>query len=325
MVVNNTSNPDQYSYPAEPPACIDISQPEAVGQPCEDCPFTPTEETGPADDCRYLAVGRQIISLTAAVDGLSQRNDEMRTDLLVQDSLTPAGLRDELRHNQALGHELARRQWGVIRLDGRFVNYLNTFGNLIGDEFLSASGQAIDEAILHTTRHRNIIPPDGVELRRDANGRAAGPDILCRQGGDEFSIIVRNVDYDELKYVAGRVAEELGVGAALSRYMSGNMPLVASVGIAHASEVEPDNPDADSIDLYDWFKQVNAKADEGQMRDKSRQYEEMWWLVCDYEPQLANDYTATPDGRKIAQLFLERYCPDFYQDPYSFLNLERDN
>lgn len=312
-------------YPTEPPACIDTDRPDAIGQACDDCPFVSAEETEQAADCRYLAVGRRIISLTEAVDGLSRRNNEMRTDLLVQDSLTPAGLRDELRHNQALGQELARRQWGVIRLDGRFVNYLNTFGNLIGDEFLSASGQAIDEAVLRTTRHRNIIPPDGVELRKDANGRAAGPDILCRQGGDEFSIIVRNVDYDELEYVAGRVAEELGVGAALSRYESGNMPLVASVGIAHAGEVEPDSSEAGSIDLYDWFKQVNAKADEGQMHDKSHQYEEMWWLVCDYEPQLANAYTAMPDGRTIAQLFLERYCPDFYQDPYVFLGLERDN
>jgi GGDEF domain-containing protein len=240
-------------------------------------------------------------------------------------------LKDHLEHDTELQEELKRMEWGVVRLDGRFVNYINRFGNDVGDDFLQSGGAEItsitDGLVRSYNRRAEVpVPPPQVPVAENRDdqrrqGHSLSYDIICRQGGDEFSLIIRNVSPAQLSLVAGRIQAKLTVSQALERYSQDGVPFIASVGHSHATDFMPEVRGKLSRSRY-WeaFKQVNDQADEGQRLTKSRQYEEMWNIAYHSMPADGRPMTvARPDDRKVAEEFLRWTCPDFMEDPMRFL------
>lgn len=316
--------------PNLPLYCIDSSQPEALGQPCEGCPM------------REQAVG--CIALKAGVE-LAEKNDEVKqaedeklrllerlfnlqTDTLIEDAFSPAGFQDHLRNTPELQEKMRSLNWGVIRLDGRFISYINKLGSNIGDEFLRQGGNEITAVsglvrLGKDRRHAKTDLPVQHErrLRRERRDNASGGDNAIRQGGDEISLQIWDVSRPNLGRVAKRIQEQFTVPYAVQRYENGTIPFVASVGYSHARDntkavqeaLADDNP-------WEAFYVVNGEADKEQVREKKKQYHQMWEMVVGSMPpgQHPTDITLPPD-RVIAEQFLRVFCPDFHTDPVAFL------
>jgi len=259
---------------------------------------------------------------------LIERLFNLRIDTLIQTAFTPEGLKDHLEHDNEIQEELRGMQWGVVRLDGRFVNYINRFGNSVGDDFLQSGGAeitSITDGLVRTYSRRAEMPtpPPEIDKRQDQRrqGHSLAYDIICRQGGDEFSLIIRNVNPGQLALVAGRIQAKLTVPQALERYAQGGVPFIASVGYSHASDFAPEVRGKLSRGrVWQAFKQVNDQADEGQRHTKSRQYEEMWGIAYHSMPADSRPLTvARPDDRTVAEEFLRWTCPDFMENPMRFL------
>jgi GGDEF domain-containing protein len=323
-------------YPVLPLNCIDQSDPDALGQRCEACPI---------QDCTALAAGELILRQQTTIDILTERNSELeeenrlaeiekahllerlfnlRLDSLVETAFTPEGLKDHLMNDSEIQEELRAGNWGVVRLDGRFVNYVNRFGNLVGDDFLQRGGgkiTAIADGLVRT--HNRRRKDDIREFDRRTAERRGGhslfrEDIICRQGGDEFALLIRNVTPAQLALITARVQSKLTVPYALDRYSQGQIPFIASVGAAHASDRQPEVQTA--LDVHDpWhaFRIINGLADEGQREVKSQQYKDMWDMV--QRATAGNSTIAQPDDRIVAERFLTVLCPDFQRDPIAFL------
>jgi GGDEF domain-containing protein len=298
-------------------------------------------------DCAALAVGELILRQQTDIDRLTTRNTELeeanrqaeiekghllerlfnlRLDSLVETAFTPEGLKDHLMNDSEIQAELKKFNWGVIRLDGRFVNYINRFGNLVGDDFLQRGGAeitAITDGLVRT-RLRKSRAEQAAEFGQQATERRAGhslgqEDIICRQGGDEFALLVRNVNPRQLALVTARVQSKLTVSYAIGRYSEGHIPFIASVGSAHATDKQPEVQTSLAIhDPWHAFRIINGLADEGQRDVKGQQYREMWEMVqratSDQSPSIAQ-----PDDRIVAERFLATLCPDFQRDPVAFL------
>ena len=325
--------------------CVDIENEATLGQRCAECPLS-------EDDCRPLAAGRFILAQQTTIEGLeaqvteheaafadAQRTFEaekahilerlfnLRIDSLVETAFTPEGLGDFLVHDSEIQKELRRLEWGVIRLDGRFVNYINRFGNIVGDNFLQRGGAEITAitdglARLHTRRLKDEgHQPERRQIERRAGFSIGNEDIICRQGGDEFALLIRNVDPIQLASIAARVQSRLTVPYALERYAQGQIPFIASVGFAHATDRYPEV--MRTLQVHDdigAFRIINGCADDGQRRVKSEQYDEMWRMVYRVLPELERGkYIAQPDDRVVAEEFLKCLCPDFQRDPIAFL------
>ena len=127
--------------------------------------------------------------VASCTDVTEQREMELHlTDLAQRDSLT--GLWNRRRFEEDLAKQLARcRRYGeraallMLDLDG-FKEVNDTFGHLVGDEVLCALG-------------------DGLTRRLRASDSAA------RMGGDEFAVLLANVDRSEAEQAAREVAARL--------------------------------------------------------------------------------------------------------------------
>lgn len=293
----------------------------------------------PCDGCELLQRPEGCGVLNAVVE-LIRRNEQherenaellarllnIRIDVLVDTAYTPEGLRDYLQANEnGIQSEMAQMQWGVLRLDGRFVNYINRYGNLVGDDFLRASGAeiaAISDGLARVQERRQEQAPVDTEQRgSDRRQQASDSDIFCRQGGDEFSLIIRGVTPQELQLVAARIQNQLTPNQAIERYSEGRIPFIASVGFSHATQMGPEVLTAmHAGNYYEAFRIVNGQADTGQRAAKAAQYEEIWRTVlANMTADEQAERIAQPDDRIVAEQFLMRVCPDFWQNPIEFL------
>jgi hypothetical protein len=323
--------------------CIDPSKPEQLGQPCDGCPLIEQSigcaamKNGAEIAVAFEEKDRQISDLEESNfkkdeinKKLLERILDLRIDSLVDTAYTPEGFKDLLMRSPELKDELTKMQWGVVRLDGRFVGHVNKFGNRVGDLFLQEGGQAITAVAdglvrRKTDRRKQSLPVSedrrAHERRKEERrvGQTAGGDYICRQGGDEFSLLIRNVGAADLTVVAARIQNQLTIGRALERYADGNIPFIASVGYTHASEEAPKVTAAlTEGDPWEAFLEVNGRADEGQRHNKLGQYQEMWKMVVKASPG-ASHGIAQPDDRVVAERFLLTLCPDFYHNPIQYM------
>ncbi|HSD56503.1 MAG TPA: diguanylate cyclase [Candidatus Saccharimonadales bacterium] len=285
------------------------------------------KETLAEKDLQIEQLNRDKIQQEQVNELLVTRLFNLRIDSLVQEAFTPEGLQDVLEYEEDVIEELKRGEWGVIRLDGRFVKHINTFGNLIGDQFLEHGGSeiaAITDGLVRTKNRRAQTLEVDDERRDDSDRRAGfslGGDIICRQGGDEFSLVIRDVTPAELTRVAARVQSQLTVADALASYDDGRVPFIASVGSCHASELGREAKVAleQEDDLWAAFRDINGRADAGQRKAKSLQYEEMWRLTEGaMPPDVRKHYINQPEDSEVAKLFLSTLCPEFGERPYAF-------
>jgi GGDEF domain-containing protein len=320
---------------AAPLRCIDTQNLTALGLPCEDCPLLP--------DCKALEAGQRIVALEAELRVSSEENERhelsnarlferllnLRLDALVETAFTPEGLKDHLMHDEGIAEELQQGNWGVVRLDGRFVQYINRFGNDVGDEFLMRGGREITAvanglARFGSRRQQQELADEEHRVEQRRQGHSRANDIICRQGGDEFALLIRDVTPEQLAHVAARIQTALTVDKALERYAQGNVPFIASVGYAHAAQPDIAPEVAGQLivhnDTWGAFKIINAAADKGQRSTKSRQYDEMWERTMQIMPaDAAAKYIVRPSSdREVAALFLEYLCPEFQRDPTRF-------
>lgn len=315
--------------------CVDIIPGSStLGVTCEDCPLLP--------DCRPLMAGKRIVALmgdrarlTRQIEDQAAQNTvllerifRLRTDTLVTSVFTPGGMKDYLANDSEIQEEMGGGLWGVLLLDGRFVNYINRYGYEIGDRFLAASGNRITtivDGLIRTGADRRTevrSPAEDLRRRRDRRHEPVlRGDIICRQGGDEFSILIRNVTPEQLAVVAARIGHKLTVIDALDRYENGVVPFIASVGYAHAEEYpEVLTPLLNNDDYWGAYRVVMYAADKGQRVEKKEQYEQMWSIVVStFRPEERLLMPTQPDDRIVAEQFLERLCPNFCANPNSYL------
>lgn len=319
-----------------PLLCLDeaISSPAALTE-CVGCPVLP--------NCIAYNAARHIVEQEAEINQLDQQLSQAeellvlretdlsdvitrlldnRHDSLVPTTLTPEGLKDLLRKDAGLRAEILARRWGAIRLDGRFVGHANTMGNDVGDGLLEAGGRDIGRAALGAVRHKERRAKEAGPHLADWDVRRLEypfrPDIVVRQGGDEFTILVRRVSLQGFQRAAARIESHLTVDEALRRYDNGMAPFIASVGIAHCQDLQQVAVPAG--DAWALFNTMNTLADEGQRASKTRQYAEMWAIAHDLMPrEVAISYDQMPDKNEVARLFLQYRCPGFYTNPRAYL------
>ncbi len=305
-----------------------------IGRPCEGC----TELSLP-DGCPVRQVGMALIQQeaiiidkewelaqrAASLSNLIERLLAMRYDSLVKSTTTPEGLRDLLQSDEQLRQEAQQGAWGVVRFDGRFVEYMNRFGNEVGDMFLESGGKDLIEITDGLLRTRTRRSENEHIDKRPAwhTGKLDYPDeydIICREGGDEFVVLVRHVNPEQLQTVAARIAARLTVEYALERYEHGKAPFIASVGYAHVGDMPADSSGAMTKDPWDMFTTLNALADAGQRTQKDAQYEQMLALaLAAMPPEGADQLTRQLGKTEITTMFLHYRCPKFYEDPVSYL------
>lgn len=294
--------------------CTDTSDLSTLGLPCEDCPVLP-------DDCRALAAGKLILAQQRRLGTQQERLQAMRIDSIVDNAFTPEGLRDHLLYDANLAEELRQLQWGVVEVDGRFLDYLNQFGGeFLGDRFLRQGGAHIVDLIEGLIRRRNQpVPAD----RRA--GYTSSLDILCRRGGDEYALLVRNVSPKQLADIATRLQGHLTPQAAIERYDQGHIPFMASVSFQHASTLDPaicrqtllsaSNP-------WGAFEIIYRAASLHQTAIKAAQYATMWQLVRKTAESngIRTMMKHQPDDkRSVAEAFLSLLCTRFWIDPAKFI------
>lgn len=302
--------------------CIDLAPGSTTrGLPCDGC-----ELLNRPEGCPALLAGQELEQRERENAELIARLLNIRIDVLVETAYTPAGLRDYLQANEnGIQSEMDQMQWGVLRLDGRFVNYINRYGNLVGDEFLRASGAeiaAISDGLARVQERRQEQAPVTAEQRStDRRQQGSDHDIFCRQGGDEFSLIIRGVTPQELQLIAARIQNQLTPNQAIERCSEGRIPFIASVGFSHATQMGPEVLSALHVgNYYEAFRVVNGQADTGQRTAKTAQYEEMWRIAqANMTGDEQAEWIAQPDDRIVAEQFLMRVCADFWHDPIGFL------
>lgn len=149
---------------------------------------------------------------------IEQRKSQRQiTQLLKKDALTGLGNRLIFEEHAQLAIERARRNGtnlAVMFVDlDRFKNINDTLGHHIGDLLLTLLGKRLESA-----------------LRKS--------DVIARIGGDEFTILLDNIDVEAIDILAHKVLHIVSRPAELETH---TLEMVASVGIAiypqHGSSV----------------------------------------------------------------------------------------
>lgn len=314
---------------------------------CAECPVADPETRCVAYTAAQLIVeqGATISSLEAQNEALAAENLRLlerilglKMDTLVTGMFTPEGLEDEISHHDPeLAEKLAGNRWAVLQVDVRFLNYMNNaLGQNSGDSFLQYSGGEIssiaqglirqgtrrteDSSAEHERRTRR---PDGrraLDKGATAPGRTQKGDILVRRGGDEFSVILLDIDQQDLPKVIKRWQKQLGVAAALKRGSAG-IPFVGSVGAVHAAQLAPGQ--LEGKNALARFRAVDDAASQKGKAAKKRQYESIWGqLVKDSKGRLAG--IPQLEDRMIAELFINTYFMDFVRDHKDVLGQRQD-
>ena len=154
-----------------------------------------------------LAGVRMVITFRE-VTALTRTKAEMRTKVFT-DELTGLGNRRRLLdHLEDLAGQPDAR-FAVVAIDlDRFKNVNDTFGHLAGDELLGRVSKRLESVL------------------RDG-------DVATRVGGDEFTLVLPDLDNEEAVGVALRVLEQLRTPVVLS---VGTVVIDASIGVACAPD-----------------------------------------------------------------------------------------
>lgn len=335
-----------------PPDCLDeTAEPATFGVQCEGCPADCRvlaagrmvveqaamieDRDRDLDDARFTIDGLRetVTGLRISLDEaeatvaeqagrivrLTDRIARMRPDKLVDTAYTNESFCDLLEHDANLRGELLQNEWGVLSLDARFMAYINTLGVDMGDGFVVSSGQEIDHVTTNLVRSADRRAADqehdgSLARYEDRLDHPAHLDIIVRKGGDEYLLLIRRVDPDQLQAIAQRVQEHLSVSSALIRYQDGKPPFIASVASAHAKEMPPEERILVGDDLWRMSMLLNARADRELTSIKASQYLQMWAMVAAVAPH-AGYPEKMPSSREVSALFLRHLCPDFMDNP----------
>lgn len=344
----------------QPNLCLDQALGGRAVSVCAECPFTDPATECPAylgaqalvleraasaaKDVQIGALNERIADLEEQVGVLIEENLRyverilgLKVDSLVAGMFTPEGLKDEILYGNAeLAEKLRGNRWGAIQIDVRFLNFMNgALGQNQGDSFLQRSGErltTITDGLIRTGPRRTEEAPVESERRsRDrrktaraedeaAPGYSIQGDPRIRRGGDEFTILILDVDPADLPGIAARIQKQLDVAAALKRAPDG-LPFVASVGAAHVTDI--DSRLMEGKDALSRYHLVDDKCNETGLLAKKKQYKAMWTrLVRDSSGELRG--VRQPQDRTIAEMFITTYFRDFVRDNSDVLG-ERTN
>jgi hypothetical protein len=307
--------------------CLDITS-DTLGVQCEPCPT----------NCHALAAGQLLAEQTLQIGQLetdklqlmqdtrtlATRLDVSRRDRLVRTAYTKEGLDDLLKNDAELRGELLQGNWGTLCVDVRFAGVVNQLGIEYGDGLIIVSNQEVHVAVNEVTEQirgnlrsvdRKVINLEEDEEWQHILLHPRKHDVVNRKGGDEYLIIVRDVNPDQLGIVCERIQGLFSVSTAIERYAHGRPPFVASVGSAHFSELE-EKPDPTDGDLWATAMQLNTIADKRQVAMKKEQY----ILMADMAG-LSEDEIEALNTKMISEAWLTRFCPDFLEDPTDYFEL----
>jgi len=155
---------------------------------------------------RFLTYGLMVLLVSQVKFQFSQERElathDALTGLLNRRGILAQGLVEAERANRYRSH------FAVIFLDlDNFKTLNDRMGHHIGDEAL----QAISGALRGTTRTS---------------------DLLARMGGDEFALVLPEIDFDAAKHAAHKIFK------AVNRALEAYPPTSASVGVAWFQEAD---------------------------------------------------------------------------------------
>ncbi len=307
--------------------CIDpTNQPPTLGVACEGCPLNPA-------NCLPLSAGRIITAQTTEIGQLTERVatledsiGELSLDALLGNYFTPEGLKYLIGKDANLAAELLESEWGILRIDTRFLSIINELGKAQGDNLLVLGANQTLRLLNESVRRqpdRRRAPLPVTEDQRQHSDRRKGytdqRDLICREGGDELMAIVRNVrNPHELAEVAGRLQLRFSVREGIDQMRTRRLPLIASVGYHHVQNFQPDVLESfrSSQDAWGLVNFVNESADQSHRDIKYGQYQAMWREVTFANPTLRGLYPAQPDDRIVARLFMHEFWPTYQSDVF---------
>ena len=271
---------------------------------------------------------------------VADRLGDVRYDLLIPGLVTREGLFDFLRHDPNAQRSIREGKVGVIVMDGRGLNVVNTIaGHDVGDEYVAEGGgnvvRNVQELVLPRIRsglerrqQQPGVGPAGQERRRSQERRAALAERLDMPGdttvrygtGDEFAILLYDIDPNGLQQAIGRLQQPFTVQHALAEYGRGKIPFIASVGAAHIGEVWDEVKAGVRLGgYYTAFTALATAAGAKEKNVKNSQYAEMRALVTAH-CEAQDDAVPNMEGeRDVIEAFLSTLCPDFYTNPAAFI------
>lgn len=179
-----------------------------------------------------INIGPNIVVTFAIMDAQAEKLAHQLYESSVRDPLTRAFNRRYLV--ERLASEIAYGQrhhtpLGLILFDlDHFKRVNDTYGHLVGDEVLREVSALVQRFIR-------------VE------------DVFARFGGEEFVVLVRGIEHDNVGRFAGRIraaVEKLEVAGSAPRDNgddSGTIRVTISAGYASLAEVRPDDTAAESL------------------------------------------------------------------------------
>jgi diguanylate cyclase (GGDEF)-like protein len=151
----------------------------------------------------------QYVSLAKKLDGLGRQLEDARREITT-DALTGLGNRklfDSSAQRAVQIHALGRRPVTLIMVDLNKLKTVNDmYGHQAGDAFIVGVARAMSKVFL-----------------RDS-------DIICRHGGDEFSVILHNTECSVGLKLAQRLHEQIAL--IPKPHPALELPVSASVGLA---------------------------------------------------------------------------------------------
>jgi len=261
-----------------------------------------------------------MLSLRREVEQLREQNDLLRSrisqteaeiNFLSTDKLTGFLNRTGLEYKFAMGEVTIGDDDLVGLLDLRVVKYINdTFGHVTGDRFLQHAGQRIRDILTHNIRSSR--PRNAVEFERRQHP-TNGSDIVCRYGGDEFVLILKNIYPEDRSGLSQRLQALFSVDYALARASISDRPLINSNIPVIASLSTADLQSATALGFLetssDRFQAFYAAADASHEPFREKQYDEMWTAI---KRKIGRPELQKPEDQRIigGQFYL--YCiPQF--------------
>jgi len=184
-------------------------------------------------------IEKQVMELEERLNELIKVNQEKDSleSLSLQDGLTNIYNRRGLdkffsmHWNNCLRYRLP---YSVMMIDiDEFKNYNDNYGHLQGDEVIKSVASAMEKSLFRSE------------------------DLVGRYGGEEFLVVMPNVDIQGAEVVAERIMDEIRSLDIKHEFASGRGRVTVSIGVATLTP-KPDIKPQELIDLADQ-KMYNAK------------------------------------------------------------------
>lgn len=291
-----------------PPQCLDTAE------MCQGC----------TENCSFLRFGLE--KKTLELQNRALMHDKDRSDIYLKN-----GFLTYLEHNKDLQEEISKGNFGVIFMDLRGLKAANDAISMIaGDHLIEGIASEIMSVVTDNTRTKSKPKHETTEENR-RNPEVA--DYPVHWGtGDEFVVLVSDVDESELLLLVERFSDLFSPSRAIKKDRECRPPVVASVAGAHHKDLVPKKKISSKflprlrkpkvLSPKEMILATVEKAQENhQSCAKSEQYQKMLDLINDFKENKASEDEAgeievllnSSDNRFAAVAFYKYLCKNYYE------------